>query len=145
VLDGILGALHGLGEAMPIIFPVHPRTRQKLNGSHGQCPGLRLMEPLGYLEFLRLISNARMVLTDSGGVQEETTMLGVRCLTLRTSTERPATIDQGTNTLVGLEPGRIRDVVRSELSRPTTVQRVPKLWDGAAASRIVDILVKQCA
>jgi UDP-N-acetylglucosamine 2-epimerase (non-hydrolysing) len=131
---------------MPIVFPVHPRTRQRLNGwcRPDFCPGLKTTEPLGYLEFMRLVSNARLVLTDSGGVQEETTVLGVRCLTLRTSTERPATIDRGTNTLVGLDPVDIERAVRTELANPLQIGRVPEMWDGAAAKRVVDVLWEKC-
>jgi UDP-N-acetylglucosamine 2-epimerase (non-hydrolysing) len=103
-----------------------------------------MIEPLGYLEFMRLIANARVVLTDSGGVQEETTVLGVRCLTLRTSTERPVTIDQGTNTLVGLDPKDIRQAANAELEDPRPVGGVPECWDGSAAGRVVDILIKHC-
>src|SRR5262249_44892963 len=102
--------------------------------------GIRLTDPLGYLDFLKLMANARLVLTDSGGVQEETTVLGVPCLTLRTSTERPATILEGTNTLVGLDPRRLITEGLQALNRPSSPGRIPELWDGRAAARIVNIM-----
>ncbi len=98
-----------------------------------------LTDPLGYLDFLKLVGHARMVLTDSGGIQEETTVLGVPCLTLRTSTERPSTITEGTNTLVGLDPERIVSEGLRALERQRC-HRVPELWDGLASRRVVDIL-----
>ncbi len=145
VLKSLLDAVAAIGRELPVIFPVHPRTRQIL---HQLLPpeaverpsSLRLTEPLGYLDFLKLMAHARLVLTDSGGVQEETTVLGVPCLTLRTSTERPATILEGTNTLVGLDPKRIVTETRRVLGKPWPQARIPELWDGRAASRIVEIL-----
>ena len=104
-------------------------------------PGLILTEPLGYLDFMKLLAEARLVLTDSGGIQEETTVLGVPCLTLRNNTERPITIEQGTNRLVGLDPRRIVAAAQAVLSEPPGAGRVPDLWDGQAAGRIVDILL----
>jgi UDP-N-acetylglucosamine 2-epimerase (non-hydrolysing) len=103
-------------------------------------PGLIVVDPLGYLDFMKLLADARLVLTDSGGIQEETTVLGVPCLTLRNNTERPITIEQGTNRLVGLAPNRIVDAAHKVLSAPKTAGRTPDLWDGQAAVRIVDIL-----
>src|SRR5262249_9497779 len=104
---------------------------------------VKVVEPLGYLDFLKLMAHARLVLTDSGGIQEETTVLGVPCLTLRTSTERPATISEGTNTLVGLAPDRIVAEGQKALAQPLGQVRRPELWDGKAAARIVNILTRQ--
>jgi UDP-N-acetylglucosamine 2-epimerase (non-hydrolysing) len=145
VLRGLLSALEAIRRELPIIFPVHPRTRKVLDG-FGATGGnsLTLTEPLGYLDFLKLVAHARMVLTDSGGIQEETTVLGVPCLTLRTSTERPVTIEQGTNMLVGLEPDRILAAARTVLHHPPQVRQAPELWDGRAGARIVDVLTMDC-
>src|SRR5262249_13914180 len=105
-------------------------------------PGVRVIDPLGYLDFLKLWSNSRMTLTDSGGLQEETTALGVPCLTLRENTERPITIEQGTNHLVGLDPRRIVGVAQSILAGDrSTAPRVPELWDGRAAERVVTAIL----
>jgi UDP-N-acetylglucosamine 2-epimerase (non-hydrolysing) len=141
VLAGLLRAIGRLQQELPIVFPVHPRTHKALAGHDlASWPNLRLVDPLGYLEFMKLVSDARLVLTDSGGVQEETTVLGVPCLTLRTSTERPITVEQGTNRLVGLDPDRIIAEGLAALAAPRGSQRVPDLWDGRAAARILDIL-----
>jgi UDP-N-acetylglucosamine 2-epimerase (non-hydrolysing) len=129
---------------VPIVFPIHPRTRKNLSalGLGERCAGLgnlKLLEPLGYLDFLKLMDNARLVLTDSGGIQEETTILGVPCLTVRENTERPVTVEQGTNQVVGTDPQRI--LAGYERIRAGGITgRVPELWDGQAATRIVDIL-----
>jgi UDP-N-acetylglucosamine 2-epimerase (non-hydrolysing) len=140
VLDGILGALQGLTNSMPIVFPVHPRTRKALSGrATGTAANLRLVDPLGYLEFMKLVGNARVVLTDSGGIQEETTVLGVPCITLRSNTERPATVTDGTNVLVGSDPQKIAAAWRQALTA-TKSAKVPELWDGRAAGRILDVL-----
>src|SRR5207244_7941448 len=141
VLDGLLSAMERLQREVPIIFPVHPRTRKALNGQvAGRMPQLRLLEPLGYLDFTKLLSHARLVLTDSGGIQEETTVLGVPCLTLRNNTERPVTVEQGTNKLVGVDPERIVAAGLEVLQRTPGAAHVPELWDGHAAARIVDRL-----
>jgi len=103
-------------------------------------PDLRVTEPLGYLEFLNLMANARLVLTDSGGIQEETTILGVPCLTLRENTERPVTVTQGTNTVVGCDPQRIVTEALAILDGEGKAGRMPELWDGRAAGRVVRIL-----
>jgi UDP-N-acetylglucosamine 2-epimerase (non-hydrolysing) len=140
-LHGLMAAVERLQGELPIVFPVHPRTRKALDGwIHRPMPGLNLTDPLGYLDFMKLVAHARLVLTDSGGIQEETTVLGVPCLTLRNNTERPATVEQGTNTLVGLDPDRIvRCGLRALGTTPGPV-RVPDLWDGRAAARVLDIL-----
>ena len=139
-LGAMLEPIRELGREVPVIFPVHPRTRKILDGiDAARDSELRLIEPLGYLEFLGLMAEASLVLTDSGGIQEETTVLGVPCVTLRNSTERPVTISEGTNVLAGTEPGAIREAIeraRSVSRRP----RTPELWDGRAAERIVGIL-----
>jgi UDP-N-acetylglucosamine 2-epimerase (non-hydrolysing) len=133
-----MNALGELSRELPVLFPVHPRTRTMLAGA--QVPaGLRLIEPLGYLDFLSLEADARAVLTDSGGVQEEATYLGVPCFTLRDNTERPVTVRAGTNTLLGLEPERIGLILRL-LAAPKTVAEPPPLWDGQAARRLADVL-----
>jgi UDP-N-acetylglucosamine 2-epimerase (non-hydrolysing) len=152
-LDALLDALGQVGRHLPIIFPVHPRTRQQLR-SHRRLDdacddvvraGVRYIEPLGYLDFIALMSRARLVLTDSGGIQEETTVLGVPCLTLRENTERPVTVTLGTNRIIGTDPQRIvhaaLDVLREERPAP----RRPPLWDGHAARRVVDILATRRA
>ena len=142
VLAGLFKAIGRLGTELPIIFPVHPRSRGSLSGM-GETPGLRMIDPLGYLDFMKLLSRSRMALTDSGGVQEETTVLGVPCLTLRENTERPSTIDQGTNCLVGLNPEKIIAAGLDVLAKPAITEgRRPDLWDGHAAVRIVDILTR---
>ncbi len=150
VLRGILHALTRVSERLPVVFPIHPRTRKNLDefGLRGACEGggrVRLVEPLGYLDFLRLYSGARLVLTDSGGIQEETTALGIPCLTLRENTERPVTVELGTNRVVGTDEGRIVAEAESALQRVRgdETPRVPPLWDGRAAGRVLDALVER--
>jgi UDP-N-acetylglucosamine 2-epimerase (non-hydrolysing) len=129
--------LAGIAETLPVIFPVHPRTRARLDASGFSGWGqVTLAEPMDYAEFIGLEAEARLVITDSGGVQEETTVLGVPCLTYRTSTERPITIELGTNELVGIDPGALRDAAERALSRdpPADPPEIP-LWDGRAGSR----------
>lgn len=144
-LSGILDAIDVIGERLPIVFPVHPRTRERLE-QFGLLERVRnqrslvLTEPLGYLDFLQLYSNSRLVLTDSGGVQEETTVLGIPCLTLRPNTERPITVTEGTNRVVGSDPEAIKREALAALERPCPPARAPELWDGRAASRIVDAI-----
>lgn len=128
-------------EKIPVIFPVHPRTRSMIAEQlEGRSPRVRAIDPLGYLDFMRLIADARFVLTDSGGVQEETTALGVPCLTLRENTERPVTVTEGTNRIVGTDPLVIRDAAMKLIEGPLPEGRLPDLWDGKAADRIADIL-----
>jgi UDP-N-acetylglucosamine 2-epimerase (non-hydrolysing) len=138
-LGRLLAALDDLATRVPLIFPVHPRTRARLDGARVALDPRRwtVVDPLGYLDFLRLESQARIVLTDSGGVQEETTVLGVPCVTLRDNTERPVTISEGTNRLAGTAPGAIRAAIQAALASPPT-GKVPRYWDGRAAERIAD-------
>jgi UDP-N-acetylglucosamine 2-epimerase (non-hydrolysing) len=146
VLGGILDALIAIAEELPIIFPVHPRTRGRIDEfgltDRIAASGVRMIEPLGYVDFLRLYSGARLVLTDSGGIQEETTVLGIECLTMRHNTERPVTIEMGTNVLVGTDPEKIRAAAFDALAgeRSSSQANIPPLWDGKAAGRICDQL-----
>ncbi|MFT3804586.1 MAG: UDP-N-acetylglucosamine 2-epimerase (non-hydrolyzing) [Burkholderiaceae bacterium] len=140
--SGILGALAELAEELPLIWPVHPRTRKRMTEGGFPVPkGLILTDPLPYMEFLNLWRDAAIVLTDSGGLQEETTALGVRCVTIRDTTERPVTIDQGTNVLAGLDRQQIVRLARESMSEEPRPSR-PPLWDGRSAERIVDVLLK---
>ncbi len=146
-LGNILAALEHIQSRMPVVFPVHPRTRKNLcegalRDQVAKMANLRLVEPLGYLEFLKLTASARVVLTDSGGIQEETTILGVPCLTLRENTERPATCELGTNRLVGTEPLRIIGAFEEILAGKVKHGQAPPLWDGKAAERIAGILAE---
>ena len=143
-LNEILEAIVSIAKTMPVFFPCHPRTKARLEESKLDCKGVRFLQPLGYLDFLCLMSQARLVLTDSGGIQEETTALGIACLTLRDNTERPVTIEKGTNVLVGTSRARI--LAASEKVFNGNIERkrdLPELWDGRAAERIATILQKQ--
>jgi UDP-N-acetylglucosamine 2-epimerase (non-hydrolysing) len=148
VLAGLLDALTRIQRDTTILFPIHPRTAKRI-AEFGfterlqAAPNLRVVEPLGYLEFLDLMIHAQMVLTDSGGIQEETTILGIPCLTMRENTERPVTITEGTNTLVGTDPDRIVDTAHTVLDGESKTGRTPELWDGHAAERIVQTLREQ--
>jgi UDP-N-acetylglucosamine 2-epimerase (non-hydrolysing) len=145
VLAHILKALAEIGERMPVVFPVHPRTQKVIDGLETIDTGNRLImtKPLGYLDFLSLYSGARLVLTDSGGIQEETTVLGVPCLTLRENTERPVTVELGTNLVVGSDPIKIKAAVTNVLDDSLKkASRVPPLWDGKTAERILNELTK---
>ena len=133
VLDGLIRVLRDVADDLPVVFPVHPRTRARL-GEAGLPDAVRLLEPLGYLDFIALQDGAACVLTDSGGVQEETTVLGVPCLTLRDNTERPITISEGTNRLVGRDPDVVLAAYRDVRSSPPAARR-PALWDGGAGAR----------
>jgi UDP-N-acetylglucosamine 2-epimerase (non-hydrolysing) len=154
---GILAGLEGLAAEMPVVFPVHPRTQQRITnfcldpatfrsrepaqGSSEWChPGIILTEPLGYLDFLCLMKHATIVITDSGGIQEETTCLGVPCVTVRNNTERPVTIETGTNILAGTGKDTIAAGISQQLQKSHR-RRMPKHWDGRAGDRIIDILV----
>lgn len=145
-LEAMLAAIDSVAEELPVIFPVHPRTRQRLTESGAKHhPDLRLVPPVGYLDFLCLLDRASLVMTDSGGIQEETTALGVPCLTLRENTERPITTTEGTNQLVGQDPAKILSAARRVLSGTKKTGRIPPLWDGHAAERIVEILAHESA
>jgi UDP-N-acetylglucosamine 2-epimerase (non-hydrolysing) len=141
-LRAVMEALAELAASTPVIFPVHPRTRERLarEGNTGGWERIRLVEPLGYLEFIALVADAGCVLTDSGGVQEETTILGVPCVTMRSTTERPVTIECGTNILVGIDPCAAMAAVLRAMRETRGDRRTPPLWDGRAAGRIVDVL-----
>ena len=149
MLGKITSALEELSLELPVIFPVHPRTRQRLAewgmdaaaSEAGRRRGLILLEPMGYLDFIGLMAHARLVLTDSGGVQEETTALDVPCLTLRENTERPVTVSHGTNQLTGAEPSRWMPAAREILQGNYKKGSGVPLWDGRAAKRIVEVLM----
>jgi UDP-N-acetylglucosamine 2-epimerase (non-hydrolysing) len=143
VFQRLMQALARATDGLPVVFPVHPRTRQALAAvALEDTARFRLVPPLGYLDFLQLLARARLVLTDSGGVQEETTVLGVPCLTMRNNTERPVTCEQGTNRLVGSDPERILAATSHALKNPFPAHTIPELWDGQAARRIVDVLTQ---
>jgi UDP-N-acetylglucosamine 2-epimerase (non-hydrolysing) len=151
VLDGLVGALGQVSRQIPLVFPVHPRTRSclaALDGAHAASvhpagnpdKGIRFVDPLGYVDFIALVARARVVLTDSGGLQEESTALGVPCLTLREQTERPITVTHGTNQIVGTAPERIVAAAIRVLDEPRGSWSRPYLWDGRTSRRIVAIL-----
>jgi UDP-N-acetylglucosamine 2-epimerase (non-hydrolysing) len=148
-LQGLVSTLAGLTDQLSVIFPVHPRTRQRLNGlgiHHFANAGLHLLEPLSYLEFIGLQRRAALVITDSGGIQEEATFLGVPCLTVRENTERPITISLGTNRLVGRDLRKLRssaELILLESSPPQDGRKPIPLWDGHAAERIARIIVRR--
>jgi UDP-N-acetylglucosamine 2-epimerase (non-hydrolysing) len=148
-LAAILGALADLGNDLPVLFPVHPRTAARIGAldvAEGAAAPRRisLLEPVGYIDFLRLLSSAAVVLTDSGGITEEATCLGVPCLTLRANTERPVTTELGSNVLAGTDPTQLAGKVRGALQAGRKPVRLPPLWDGHAAERIARILVQRC-
>ncbi len=145
-LKCLLDSFEWVQEQLPLVLPLHPRTRKRLEALSfierlRAMPHLQLSEPLGYLDFLCLTASAKLVMTDSGGLQEETTVLGVPCLTLRACTERPITVTVGTNTVVGCDSERIRKTVREILAGRAKKGSVPELWDGRASERIARILV----
>lgn len=145
--SGLLEALLEISEKLPIIFPAHPRTRGKIEefgfSEKVENSNINLIEPLGYLDFMRLYSGAKLVLTDSGGLQEETTALGIPCLTLRENTERPITIEMGTNILVGTNPEKIKQTAFEVLADESFTKnaKIPPLWDGKTAERICNELL----
>src|SRR5467141_2297939 len=147
--SSILDALEEIATRLPIIFPAHPRTRKMiaelgLTERIERPNGLLAIDPVGYLDFLQLLSGARLVFTDSGGIQEETTVLGIPCLTLRENTERPITVEMGTNTITGTDPTKIVAAATHALENQSTQAspRVPPLWDGHTADRILDALLE---
>lgn len=148
-LTALFEALIDISKSIPIVFPAHPRTRHKLKqfGLEDTLRDSRIkfIAPLSYLPFIGLIARSRLVLTDSGGIQEETTVLGIPCITLRPNTERPITCAMGTNVLVGTEPERIRTAVCTALNTPPRNNSLPEKWDGNAAMRIVDTLLAEPA
>ena len=141
-LTTLLDLLARIAGRLPIVFPMHPRTRRMLQefGIDVERPGVQIVDPIGYVDFLSLEDGARLALTDSGGVQEETTVLGVPCLTLRTNTERPVTVTAGTNRVVGQDPAAIWAAVNEILDRPMPVPAPPEKWDGRTAERIVRVI-----
>ena len=145
VLKRMLETLRRVSDDLPVVFPMHPRTSARINqagqGALLDTPRIWRLPPLSYLEMLGLMAKARLVLTDSGGIQEETTALGVPCVTLRENTERPITVNQGTNTIVGTDPARIRAAVEDVLASGGKAGRIPELWDGKASQRIKAVLL----
>ena len=139
-LDRIMAVIEEVARQIPVVFPVHPRTRRNLPDRFGGCAGLCLCAPQGYLEFLWLQKNAVAVITDSGGIQEETTFWGIPCLTLRDSSERPITITSGTNTLIGTNPRLLIDAVSEILKGKKKTGSIPRYWDGKAGDRIAAII-----
>lgn len=149
-LRELINWLKEFSSKMPVVFPVHPRTRNRLVEAGldpvqitQQIPNLKFISPQGYIDFQRLVSRAHLVVTDSGGLQEETTWLGVPCFTLRENTERPVTIEQGTNYLAGSDLTKADKMVRVCLAGKTKKGRIPDLWDGHAAQRIADVLLRK--
>lgn len=138
ILHAIADGTHGL----PVVFPVHPRTAKNLREAGDQIPGLHYVDPQGYLEFNYLVKYAKGVITDSGGITEETTVMGVPCLTLRDNTERPETVEIGTNELVGTNPANIAPALERLMAGKWKKGRIPEKWDGRAAERIVQALEK---
>jgi UDP-N-acetylglucosamine 2-epimerase (non-hydrolysing) len=146
MLGGLLEALEDVSADLPLVFPVHPRTRERMAacGRDGAArTNLRVIDPVGYLDFLALQRHADLVITDSGGIQEETTFLGVPCLTVRENTERPITVERGTNTLVGQDMGILRAECRRVVEGAGKRGGPIPLWDGAASERIAEILLRR--
>jgi UDP-N-acetylglucosamine 2-epimerase (non-hydrolysing) len=140
LLAEAMGALATVAAELPVVFPVHPRTRKMLAERWDAQAGLHLLDPIGYLDFLSLEADAAAVLTDSGGIQEETTYLGVPCFTLRDNTERPVTVRAGTNTVLGLDPARIVEIPQALAGRPADPLEPPPFWDGRAGERVADAI-----
>lgn len=145
VLRGIIGAVREIGRKLPVVFPCHPRTQRQLVESklmaHDRQDGVRVVEPLGYLDFLKLQSEAKLVITDSGGIQEETTFLRIPCLTIRETTERPVTVEVGTNVVVGVDADKITETAFDVINGNHKEGKIPDLWDGRTSERIVDFLL----
>ena len=145
-LNEILDGLNTISKDIDVVFPLHPRTKNKIEEFRLQTKfneNIKITEPLGYLDFLSLTKYAKLVITDSGGIQEETTTLGIPCLTLRNNTERPITVEQGTNKIIGNKKEKLIDEVRNVLNNKKSSYEIPKLWDGKTALRIADIIQKQ--
>jgi UDP-N-acetylglucosamine 2-epimerase (non-hydrolysing) len=145
--EKLLDAFAVIQEDLKIVFPIHPRSQKMLNsfGLSGRIEGMKnlmMIDPVGYIDFMQLLRQARLVLTDSGGIQEETTYLGIPCLTMRENTERPVTVEVGTNIIVGSDTQRIINESIKIIQNKTKSGKIPKLWDGHAAERIVQIIVK---
>jgi UDP-N-acetylglucosamine 2-epimerase (non-hydrolysing) len=151
LLRETIAQLSSLAESLPVVFPVHPRTRARIADEGIDAGALELINPVGYIDFLSLVTDAGVVLTDSGGIQEETTFLGVPCFTLRDNTERPVTIELGTNTLLGLDPGAIAGIPAALEARkagqldPGAGHQPPPLWDGHAADRLAEVVASRIA
>ncbi len=145
VLRGLIDVLIDISSEMDFVFPIHPRTKARLEefgleSRLNDCAGIRCLGPIGYLEFLNLTSQASVIVTDSGGLQEESTALGVPCLTMRENTERPITVDEGTSTLIGSSASDLHACLRKVIDGTYKTGKCPDLWDGSAADRIVEIL-----
>jgi UDP-N-acetylglucosamine 2-epimerase (non-hydrolysing) len=140
-LKGILESLLEVNRDLAVIFPAHPRTRKRIADFGLQAGQLRVLDPLPYVDFLGMQSRATVVITDSGGIQEETTYLGVPCLTVRENTERPITVSMGTNVLVGRDPQKLRGELGRVLAGNAKKGTVPPLWDGRTGERIADIVI----
>jgi len=140
-LKNLIKAIVDNSRNLPLIFPVHPRTKKMLEGITLQAPNLHMIEPMSYLEFNYLVERAKAVITDSGGITEETTVMGVPCMTLRNSTERPETVTEGTNELLGTDPSTLKPALDKLFAGEWKKGAIPEKWDGQAASRIVDVLV----
>jgi len=146
VLSGVLSAVYAISSMLPVVFPCHPRTEERLREFRladelSACGNIRVTGPLGYLAFLGLLARSRLVLTDSGGIQEETTVLGIPCVTMRENTERPLTCDMGTNVIAGLSPDDIVAAAKRALNGQPAPRSLPEKWDGHAAERIAGILM----
>jgi len=147
VLIKVMDIIKMVSSKIDVVYPIHPRTldalyRYALYEDAKSISGLRIMEPLGYLDFLKLISNSKMLLTDSGGIQEEATYLNTPCLTMREETERPITVEQGSNTIVGLDFEKIKNTIAMIINGEYKKASIPELWDGKASERIVSVLQK---
>ncbi|HVO75049.1 MAG TPA: UDP-N-acetylglucosamine 2-epimerase (non-hydrolyzing) [Ignavibacteriaceae bacterium] len=147
-LSGLILTLNNLGKKKKIIFPVHPRTKKNLAESgleNDLSENVLLTDPIGYIDFLGLTKNAELVITDSGGIQEETTYLGVQCITVRENTERPVTVEIGTNQLIGTDLKKVQEAAEKVLNGEKKCGKIPELWDGKAAERIVNVLSRKLA
>ena len=135
--------LNEIGEDLALVFPIHPRTRKRLQDMDFKTPNIQFIDPQGYLDFVALQSEATVVITDSGGIQEETTYMGIPCLTVRENTERPITITVGTNTLIGKDMQKLKQSVQDIINGRYKVGKNPDLWDGKASDRIADVIVNR--